>query len=250
GRSYRLKVHEIPEAGRQAKGTAIVNLLSLSGTDSVKAVIPVRDFAGDLYLLMSTAQGVVKKSRLTEYDSSLRNGLNAINLDESDELIGVKLTDGESQILLCTAGGAAIYFSEADVRPMGRVSRGVRGITLSEGDSVVSLSCVQENGELLVVSENGYGKRTPLEDFRFTKRAGKGVYAMRCNEKTGPLVATEVVRPGEEMMIISREGIIIRINVSDISEQGRYAQGVRLIRLGEGDRVMDMAKVISKDEEE
>ena len=132
---------------------------------------------------------------------------------------------------------------------MGRATRGVKGITLDMGDFVVSLDSMQENGELLVLSENGYGKRTPLVDFRQTRRGGKGVYAMRCNDKTGHLIAIEVVRPGDEMMIISREGVIIRVNVSDISEQGRYAQGVRVIKLGEGDAVVDMAKVVTKDED-
>ena len=133
---------------------------------------------------------------------------------------------------------------------MGRATRGVRGITLDLDDRVVSMDSMQENGELLVLSENGYGKRTPLVNFRITHRGGKGVYALRCNEKTGHLVAIEVVRPGDEMMIISREGVIIRINVSDISEQGRYAQGVRVIKLGDGDSVVDMAKVVSKDDED
>lgn len=250
GRAYRLKVHEIPEAGRQAKGTAIVNLLSLTGEDEVTAVIPVKEYTDDQYLFMATSSGVVKKSVLSEYDSSRRDGLIAINLDEGDSLIGVKLTNGDEEILLSTRKGAAIRFNESDVRPMGRATRGVRGITLDLDDYVVSLDSMQENGELLVLSENGYGKRTPLIDFRNTRRGGKGIYAMRCNDKTGGLISIEVVRPGEEMMIISREGIIIRINVDDISKQGRYAQGVRVIKLDEGDAVVDMAKVLAKDEDE
>jgi len=249
GRAYRLKVHEIPEAGRQARGTAIVNLLSLSGEDGITAVIPVKEYSKNAYLFMATAKGVVKKTNLSEYDTNRKDGVVAINLDEGDELIGVKLTDGKEEIILSTANGAAIRFAEEDVRPMGRATRGVRGITLDMGDFVVSLDSMQENGELLVLSENGYGKRTPLLDFRSTHRGGKGVYAMRCNEKTGHLVAIEVVRPGDEMMIISRDGVIIRVDVNDISEQGRYAQGVRVIKLGDGDAVVDMAKVITKDEE-
>ena len=248
GRVYRLKVHEIPEASRQARGTAIVNLLSLTGEDRVTAVIPVKEYNEDMYLFMATAKGIVKKTSLKEYDSNLQRGLVAINLDADDQLIGVALTDGDSEIILSSRRGAAIRFSEADVRPMGRATRGVRGITLEEGDSVVSMEGMQENGELLVISSNGYGKRTPLNHFRITHRGGKGVYAMRCNEKTGDLVAIQVVRPGDEMMIISRDGIIIRVNVNDISEQGRYAQGVRVIKLEEGDVVMDMANVMAKDE--
>ena len=210
-------------------------------------MIPVKEYTDDLYLFMATAKGVVKKSVLSEYDSSRRDGLIAINLDDDDELIGVKLTNGSEEIILSTSKGASIRFNEEDVRPMGRATRGVRGITLELGDRVVSMDSMQENGELLVLSENGYGKRTPLVNFRITHRGGKGVYALRGNEKTGHLVAIEVVRPGDEMMIISREGVIIRINVNDISEQGRYAQGVRVIKLGDGDSVVDMAKVVSKD---
>ncbi len=250
GRVYRLKVHEIPEAGRQAKGTAIVNLLSLTGEDVITAVIPVKEYKEDEYLFMATRNGVVKKSLLSEYDSSRKDGLIAINLDDGDDLIGVKRTNGEEEIILSTALGAAIRFSELDVRPMGRATRGVRGITLAYKDHVVSMDSVQENGELLVLSERGYGKRTPLIDFRTTHRGGKGVYALRCNDKTGQLVAIEVVRPGDEMMIISRDGIIIRVEVDGISEQGRYAHGVRVIKLAENDIVVDMAKVLTKDDEE
>ncbi len=250
GRVYRLKVHEIPEAGRQAKGTAIVNLLSLSGADSIAAVIPVKEYKEDLYLFMATAKGIVKKTSLTEYDSNRKDGLIAINLDEGDTLIGVNLTAGNEEIILSTAKGAAIRFDEMDVRPMGRATRGVRGITLELDDFVVGMDSMQEHGELLVLSENGYGKRTPLINFRKTHRGGKGVYAMRCNEKTGRVVAIEVVRPGDEIMIISREGIIIRVNVDDISEQGRYAQGVRVIKLSDSDSVVDMAKVLTHEEED
>ncbi len=250
GKVYRLKVHELPEAGRTAKGTALVNLLSLNGGEEVNAVIPVKEYEAGLYLFMATRNGIVKKSLLTEYDTNRSGGLAAINLDEGDELIGVKLTKGDEEIILSTSGGLAIRFPEEDVRPMGRVTRGVRGIRLNEGDFVVSMDTVQDDAELLVVSEKGYGKRTPLDEFRQTHRDGKGIYTLKCNEKTGHLVAIEVVKPGEEMMILSRDGIIIRINVNDISQQGRHTQGVTLIKLGEGDVVMDMAKVLSKDEEE
>jgi len=250
GRAYRLKVHEIPEAGRQAKGTAIVNLLSLTGEDTIAAVIPVREYSSDQYLLMATSKGVVKKSVLSEYDSSRKDGLIAINLDDNDSLIGVKLTQGDDEIILCTSKGMAIRFAESECRPMGRVSRGVRGITLDIDDKVVSFDTVLDNGELLLLSEKGYGKRTPMVDFRITHRGGKGVSALKCNEKTGHLIAIETVRSGDEMMIVSKEGIIIRINVDDISEQGRYAHGVRAIKLDEGDSVVDMAKVVSKDDED
>ena len=250
GRAYRLKVHEIPEAGRQAKGTAIVNLLSLTGEDKIAAVIPVKEYSDDKYLFMATARGIVKKSLLSEYDNSRKDGLIAIKLDEGDSLIGVALTEGDDEVILSTDNGMAIRFNEAEIRPMGRATRGIRGITLNIGDKVVSMDNVQENGELLLMSENGYGKRTPMVDFRATHRGGKGVSALKCNDKTGHLIAIEVVRPGDEMMIVSKDGIIIRIKVDDISEQGRYAQGVRVIKLGDGDMVVDMAKVITKDDED
>ena len=250
GKVFRLKVHELPEAGRTAKGTALVNLLSLSSGEDVNAVIPIREFEEGLYLFMATKKGTVKKSLLTEYQTNRQGGLAAINLDEGDELIGVKLTRGDEEIILSTAGGLAIRFPEEDVRPMGRVTRGVRGIRLNDDDDVVSMDTVQEDAELLVVSENGYGKRTPIAEFRQTHRDGKGIYTLKCNEKTGRLVAIEIVKLGEEMMILSKDGILIRINVSDISQQGRHTQGVTLIKLGEGDSVMDMAKVLSKDEDD
>ncbi|MGI6361325.1 MAG: DNA gyrase subunit A [Bacillota bacterium] len=250
GRAYRLKVYEIPEAGRQAKGTAIVNLLALEGGDTVTAIIPIREFTDDQYLFMCTARGIVKRGVLSNYFSSRVKGIVAITLDEGDELLNVKLTGGQDDIVLSTAMGSAIRFDENDVRPMGRSARGVRGIRLGLADYVVSMDSMQELDELLVVSEKGYGKRTPLDDFRKTKRGGKGIYAMRCNEKTGHLAVIEVVRDGDEVMIISREGIIIRMQVSDISEQGRYAQGVRVIKLDEGDVVVDMAKVIAREEDE
>ena len=251
GKAYRLKVHDIPEAGRQAKGTAIVNLLSLTGEDRVTAVIPIKDFErDDQFLFMATKQGVVKKTVLSDFANIRNNGIKAINLDDGDHLIGVRLTSGQEEIILSTARGAAIRFSESNVRPMGRGTRGVRGVSLDYGDYVVSLNAMEENGELLVLSENGFGKRTPLKDFRITNRGGKGVYAMRCNSKTGELAAIEVVRPGDEMMIISRAGVMIRINVSDISEQGRYAQGVRVIRLDDGDLVAGMAKVLNHDDDD
>ncbi len=249
GRAYKFKVHEIPEAGRHAKGTAIVNLLALESGDNMTAVIPVKEFSEDLFLFMCTAKGVVKRSILSEYYSKRQAGFNAITLDEGDELINVKLTAGNEDIVLSTAMGAAIRFDENEVRPMGRLARGVRGITLSSGDYVVSMDSMRELDELLVISEKGYGKRTPLDDFRKTRRGGKGVYAMKCNEKTGKLAAIEVVRDGDEGMIISRDGIIIRIDAADISKQGRYAQGVRVIKLDEGDIVVDMAKVITKDDD-
>ncbi len=245
GRCFRLKVHEIPEVGRTAKGSALVNLLALDANEKLKMVIPIKDFEQGGYLFMATKNGIVKKTALTEYNSR-QNGINAINLDDGDELVAVQLSDGETDIILSTAYGMAIRFAEVDVRPMGRVTRGVKGITLSAGDSVVALTKADETSFLLVVSENGYGKRTALnlENYRRITRGGKGVYTLRCNEKTGPLVAAMKVKHGDELMLITKNGIVIRIDADGISEQGRMTQGVTLINLTGDDQVMDVAKVV------
>ncbi|MDD2568292.1 MAG: DNA gyrase subunit A [Clostridia bacterium] len=251
GRCFRLKVHEIPEVGRTAKGTALVNLLALDAQEKVQTVIPVKNFDQGGYLFMSTSHGVVKKTGLREFNSR-NNGIIAITLDEGDDLIGVQLTDGSNDIMLSTSDGLAIRFKEVDVRPMGRVARGVKGITLGKGDKVVAMTKAESDAFLLVVSEKGFGKRTPLnlDNYRQITRGGKGVYTMRCNEKTGSLVSVQLVRGGDELMIITRHGIIIRINADDISQQGRMTQDVTLINLGKDDSVMDVAKVMTKDDDD
>ncbi len=251
GRCFRLKVHEIPEASRTAKGTALVNLLSLDGMETVTTVLPIKNFEQEGYLFMATAKGTIKKTQLQEFDSR-NNGIIAINLAEDDDLIGVVFTNGNDDIILSSAGGMAIRFTEQDVRPMGRTAAGVRGIRLDEGDKVVSMEKVDENSWLLAVSENGFGKRTrlTLDNYRRILRGGKGVYTLRCNEKTGKLVSISVVQEEDEMMIITKGGIIIRIKAGDVSEQSRVTQGVHLIRLGGGDEVMDVAKIMQKDDDE
>jgi len=250
GKVYRLKAHEIPEAGRTAKGTALINLLNITGNETVTTVIPVQEFSDDYYLFMATRRGVVKKSLLTQYDSSRRDGLIAINLDEDDELIGVKLTKGQEEIILGTRKGLSIRFSEEEVRSLSRASRGVKGINLADDDQVVAMDSIQENAELLVVSENGYGKRTPLEEYRAQTRGGKGIFTIKVTPRVGDLVAFKVVRPGDELMLITRDGIIIRINVADVSVSSRSTQGVTLMRLNENDQVMAVAKVMTKEEDE
>lgn len=249
GKAYRLKVYELPEAGRTAKGTAMVNLLPVSGNELVTAVIPVKEFSDDLFLFMATQNGIVKKSLLREYDSTRKDGLIAINLEENDELIGVKLTNGEEEIILGTRNGQAIRFSEQEVRPMGRNTRGVKGIRLGKKDSVVSMDSVQDNADLMVISENGFGKRTPLDEYRNQCRGGRGCFTIKKTDKTGPLVAIKVVHPEDELMIITKEGIIIRINVADASIMSRNTQGVTLIRLNENDKAVAVAKVVTKDDE-
>lgn len=250
GRCFRLKVHEIPEVGRQAKGSALVNLLALDANEKLRTVIPIKSFEQGGYLVMATRQGIVKKTALDQYNSRT-NGILAISMDDDDDLIAVMLTDGNSDLMLSTAQGFVIRFSETDARPMGRVTRGVRGISLNDGDSLVAMTRVEDRSYLLVVSENGFGKRTLLSDenYRRIARGGKGVHTLRCNEKTGPLVCAMNVKDGDELMLITRGGIVIRINTSDISEQGRMTQGVTLINLDENDCVVDVARVMTRDDD-
>lgn len=250
GRCFRLKVHEIPEVSRTAKGSALVNLLALDANEKLRTVIPVRDLNQQAYLVYATKKGVIKKTALDQLNSR-QNGINSINLDADDDLIAVLLTEGSSDLLLCTQQGMVCRFNEADVRPMGRLARGIRGITLTGDDSVVALTRAEEQSFLLVVSEKGFGKRTKLtlENYRRITRGGKGVHTLRCNEKTGPLVAAMNVRESDELMLITKGGIVIRIKAKDVSEQGRMTQGVTLINLGAEDSVVDVARVMTKDEE-
>ena len=250
GKCYRLKVYEIPEAGRQAKGTAIVNLLNITGDEKITTVIPLKKFDEDLFLMAATKLGVVKKTPLVEYDSSRRDGIIAINLEENDELIGVQLTDGKQDLILVTAGGQAIRFAEEEARPMARATKGVRGIKLIGDDFVVGMEVVRDEGELLVITANGYGKRTPLSEYRQQARGGKGVFTVRPSERNGEIVGALVVRDGEEIMAISKEGIIIRIKVDEISSMGRTTQGVTLMKMGEHDSVVSMARVAEHDQKE
>jgi len=250
GKVFRLKVHELPEAGRHAKGMAIVNLLSLAPGEHITAVIPVRRFEDESFLLMATKQGTVKKTLLNEFDSTRKDGIIAISLEPGDELIGVLLTDGTMDILLGTQKGLAIRFSEDKVRHMGRTARGVKGITLEKEDVVIGVDRVQEEGDLLAVTENGYGKRTDLADFRAQGRGGRGVIGIRTTGRNGSLVAIMVVKPDDEILIITNEGVLIRMAVSDISIIGRVAQGVTLMRLDANQKVVAVAKVHQRTEEE
>jgi DNA gyrase subunit A len=243
GKVYRLKVHEIPEASRQSKGTALVNLLYIGQQERITAVIPVREFSKGLYLFMATRAGVVKKTELEQFDTSRRDGIIAIKLDERDELVDVKLTTGTEEIILGTRQGLAIRFSEKEVLPYGRTARGVKGISLQPGDMVVAMDIVRPDGDVLVVTDNGYGKRTPVSEYRLQARGGKGIISARVTERNGPVSAMLVVKPEEEIMVISAEGIIIRLKASEISSMGRAAQGVMLMRLGPGDRLVDAALV-------
>ncbi len=248
GLVYRLKGYDIPESARQAKGTAIVNLLPLSGGESITAVIPVKEFREDRYLFMATRRGIVKKTLLKEFDTSRKGGLIALSLDEEDDLIGVKFTDGQRRIVLGTRDGIAIVFEERDVRVMGRQARGVFGIRLSDTDEVVGMDTLQEDGQILTVSEEGYGKRTGIAEYRVQQRGGKGIINMKVTEKTGSIVGLKVVRAGQELMLITTGGIVIRTNVDEVSVISRNTQGVKVIKTDEGDRVASLAVMEQKEE--
>lgn len=248
GRVYRLKGHEIPEASRNARGTAIINLIQIEPGEKVQAAIPVAEYSDDQYLFIATRNGVVKKTVLSEFDSPYA-GLIALTLDPDDEVIGVQLTDGDRDIILVTHNGQAIRFHESDVRPKGRTARGVRGITLDEGDWVVGMDVAVAGCDLMVVTEKGYGKRTELSEYRVTGRAGKGIRTIAVTEKNGPVSGVKVVREDDEIMLISQEGIMIRFSVTDVSRMGRATQGVRLMRLEADDRVVALAKIAGKDDD-
>ncbi|MGI6331122.1 MAG: DNA gyrase subunit A [Zhaonellaceae bacterium] len=249
GKVYRKKVYELPEGSRQAKGVPLVNFLYLDKREYVTAVIPVKDFDEDGYLFMATQEGVVKKTELKEYDSSRKDGLIAINLDEEDELIGVRLTTGQEEMILGTKNGMAIRFHEEEVRSVGRTARGVKGITLVEGDQVVGLAYAKKDADLLVVTENGFGKRTPVEEYRTQARGGKGVYTIKYSKRNGKLVSLMVVEPGDDIMVISSEGIMIRVPIEEISQQGRATQGVTIMKLDGEDKVVAVARVATKDDD-
>ncbi len=248
GKVYKLKVHEIPEAGRQAKGTAIVNLLQIMGDEKITSVIPVKSFDSELYLFTATKNGVVKKTPLQEYASSRRDGLIALTLDDDDELMDVKLTSGKDELIIGTKQGMAIRFSEEQVRSMGRTARGVRGITLAPKDHLIGLELVESGKYLLVVTANGFGKRTALDEYRCQSRGGKGIMTIKQSKRNGPLVGIKIINEDEELMIITAEGIIIRLAAKDISSMGRTTQGVTLMRIDQDDTVVALAKVVTKDE--
>ncbi len=249
GRVYRLRVYEIPEASRQSRGTAIVNLLAINGDDKITAVIPVKEFTDNQYLITATRFGIVKKTGLNEYNTSRKDGIIALTLDDDDELIGVNMTSGEDEVMLATMNGLVIRFKETDVRPMGRTARGVRGITLSDGDQVVGMETFH-NGTLLTVTEKGYSKRTPLTEFRTQMRGGKGMIGMKIVPRNGRLIGVMVVNDEDEIMMITKDGIMIRVSVAEISTMGRATQGVKTMRLVDDDKVVAIARVIANDEEE
>lgn len=250
GRVYQLKAYQIPEAGRTAKGTNLINIIPLNPDERIQTVLYLTEFKEDNYLIMGTKNGIIKKTSLDKYSSIRKNGLNAINLRDDDELISVRPTDGDSEIIYVTKNGYAIRFSEKDVRPMGRTASGVKAITLRSGDEVVSMEVAKSEEELLVVSENGFGKRTPVSEYSLQKRGGKGVITYKISEKTGNAVGARLVDDNDQLMLINSNGIAIRINVSDISTTSRNAMGVTLMKTTEEEKVITMAKVNISDSDD
>jgi DNA gyrase subunit A len=244
GTCYWLKVHEIPKGSRTSRGRPIVNLLRVLPGDKVHAVVPVRKFREDQFLALATSMGIIKRTPLVEFSRPRAAGIKAINLLWGERLVAVRVTDGKGDIVMASTGGMVIRFDENEARPMGRSARGVRGISLGKGEKVVGMVIVRDNQDhLLSVTENGYGKRTPLADYRRQGRGGKGIITIKCSERNGPLVAIRNVKPAEEMMVVTRNGIMIRVSVDGISIQGRNTQGVRIIALKEGDGVGGITKV-------
>ena len=242
GKLYKLRGYEIPEAGRTARGTAIVNLLSLDPGEKVSAVIPIQNFADGKYLLMATKQGLIKKTALKEYDTQRKTGLQGITLKDEDELIGVRLTDGEDNVVLVTRNGLCITFDEKDVRPIGRVSQGVIGIRLDDDDVVIGMESVVTGGNatLLAITENGFGKRTEMDEYRVQKRGGRGVITYKITNKTGKLVGVRIATEEDDVMLITDKGTIIRLKVDEVSILGRSTQGVTLMRTNDGGKVVSI----------
>ncbi len=250
GKCYWLKVHEIPEGGRVARGRSILNLLQKDKEESITAFVAVKEFSDNQFLIMATEQGTVKKTVLSAYGNVRKGGINAINLKKSDRLIEVKMTDGTNDIMIGTRNGFAVRFHEKDVRDMGRTATGVRGVRLGKGDKVVGLLVIKRQGmSVLVVTAKGYGKRSDINDYRITHRGGKGVITVKTSDKIGKMIAMMEVNDNDELVIISTKGMVIRQNMKDIRVMGRATQGVRVIRLKDGDSIADIAKVISEDED-
>jgi DNA gyrase subunit A len=248
GRCFWLKVHEIPQAGRAAKGKPIVNMINVSPDTKVSAIVTVRDFPDDQFLLFATKHGTVKKTALSQYSNVRVNGIKAIKIEEGDELIDVQVTMGTNDIVLATAHGLSIRFHEQDVREMGRDTTGVKGVELGQGDEVIGMVVVKRVANLLVVTEKGLGKCSPIDDYRVQRRGGKGIITVHRTDKTGNAVSLMEVQPDDELMLITKQGVAIRMPVKGIRVAGRNTQGVKLVNLEANDLVMDVARVVPEDE--
>jgi DNA gyrase subunit A len=249
GRVYTLKCYQIPEAGRTARGTAIVNLLQLTGGEKVTTMIPVPDETENHFLMMATRDGMIKKTPMAEFDNLRKNGLISIILKEEDELVDVELTDGTQELLIGSRLGKAIRFNESHIRAMGRASMGVRSMQLDEGDTVISMAVIEDGAQVLGITANGYGKRTEIDEYREQGRNGKGIIAINLTDKTGPLAAQLLVQPEEDILLITDDGTIIRTSVADIRVCGRNTQGVRLMRVAEGSQVVGVARAEAEEED-
>ncbi len=249
GQLYWLKVHEIPQGGRASRGKPVVNCIAIKPDERVSATVAVREFSAEKALIFATSHGTVKKTSLAEYGNVRSTGIRAINIEDGDELIDVQLCDDSSDIVLATADGMSIRFHQGDVREMGRVATGVKGIELEAGDRVIGMVVIRRDATLLVVSEKGYGKRSELSDYRVQKRGGKGIITLKRTDKTGALVALMEVQPDNELMLITKHGVIIRQPVEGIRVISRNTQGVKVINLDAGDAVMDVARVVKEDDE-
>jgi DNA gyrase subunit A len=249
GKVYWLKVHELPQASRAARGKPIVNLLNLESGERISAFLSVREFQEDRYIVFATKKGLIKKTALMHYSNPRANGIRAISLEDKDEVIGVRLTDGHQEIVLSTANGQSIRFKEEQVRPTGRGSYGVVGMRLEDGDCVVSMEILSLGADVLTVSENGFGKRTEAAEYRITSRGGKGIITMKTTEKTGRVVGVQQVGPDDQLMLVTNNGKIIRLRVKDIRVIGRNTQGVHLIDVEEGERVVSLARLAEKEED-
>jgi DNA gyrase subunit A len=249
GKVYWLKVHEIPQAGRAARGRSIANLLRLKPEEKLSAFLPVREFQEGRHVVFATRRGLIKKTDLMAYSTPRPSGIIAIALEDGDEVVGVRLTEGSHEIILSTAEGQAIRFEENEVRPMGRDTYGVRGMKLDEGDTVVALDLVEHGGTLLAVAENGYGKRTAMDEYRRTHRGGKGIITMKTTDKTGRVIGVRMVTDADQIMLVTNGGKVIRMQVNEIRVIGRNTQGVRLIDMEPGERVAGVARLAERDDE-
>ncbi|MCC6476866.1 DNA gyrase subunit A [bacterium] len=249
GKCYWLKVYQIPQMGRGTRGKALVNLIERSADEKVRAYVTVSEFAEDRYVLMCTKRGTVKKTSLSDFSNPRSTGIIAINIAEGDELLGAQLTDGDGEVIIGTAEGKAVRFSETDVRAMGRSATGVRGVLLKPGVDAVGMIVVRGDSSIVTVTEKGYGKRSDVSDYRLTKRGAGGVLALKTTDKTGRMLAMKEVAESDDLIIVTEQGVVIRQSVNTIRSMGRVTQGVRLIKLDEGDRVADVAKVVNEDEE-
>ena len=250
GKVYWIKVHELPQAGRTARGKPIVNLLNLEQGEKVSAFLSVREFQEGRCVVFATKKGLIKKTDLMSYANPRPSGIRAIALEQGDEVIGVRLTDGQQEIILSTLDGQSIRFKEAQVRPTGRGTYGVVGMRMDKGDEVVSMEILSLGANILTVSENGYGKRTDMEEYRLQSRGGKGIITMKTTDKTGRVVGAQQVTDEDQLMLVTNNGKIIRLRVKDIRVIGRNTQGVRLIDLEDSERVVSLARLAEKEEEE